>query len=135
MSVYLDTNIFFLAAFGDDKDPRTQKSKEIILKASEGKEQYYTSLITIDELIWAAIKQKIDRKTAVKQGILMHKLPIHFIPLITSISLRALDLMQRYNISPRDAIHAASCMEIEADIVTDDSDFDEIKEVKRIELS
>lgn len=136
MSTYVDTNVFFLAAFGDESNPKTQKAKEIILRMSEGKEIFYTSLITVDELIWAAMKQKIDRTTAIEQGMLLHQLPIKFVPLITSISLKSLNLMRAYKIRPRDALHAASCMEVKANsLVTDDADFDEIKEVRRISLA
>jgi len=136
MSVYLDTNVFFFAGFGDEKDPRTQKAKELLIRIGEGKETAYTSLITIDELIWAIIRQRKDRKTAIEQGFRMHALPIHFIPLITSISLRALHLMQRYHLNPRDALHAASCLEVKANgLVTDDADFDAVKDIKRIKLT
>jgi len=135
MSIYLDTNVFFFAGFGDEKDPRTQKAKELLMRIGEGKEMAYTSLITIDELIWAIIRQKKDRKTAIEQGLRMHALPIHFIPLITSISLRALHLMQRHHINPRDALHAASCIEVKAtNLVTEDDDFDTVKDIKRIRL-
>ena len=136
MSTYIDTNVFFFSGVGDESDPRTQKAKEIILRMSEGKEVFYTSLITVDELIWAIMKHKKERHLAIKQGLLLHQLPIKFVPLITSVSLRALNLMQRYPISPRDALHAASCIEVKATaLITDDSDFDEIKEIKRIELA
>jgi len=136
MSTYVDTNVFFLAGFGDDNNPKTQKAKELILRMSEGKEIFYTSLITVDELIWAVMKRKIDRNTAIKQGLLLHQLPIKFVPLITSISLKALDLMQAYQISPRDALHAASCIEVKASaLITDDNDFDKIKEIKRETLA
>jgi len=135
MSAYLDTNVFFFAGFGEETDPRTQKAREILLRMAEGKETFYTSLITIDELIWAAMKQKKDRKTAIQQGFRLHQLSIKFVPLISSISLKALHLMQRYQINPRDALHTASCLEVKADrIITDDADFDEIKEVKRVKL-
>ncbi len=135
MSVYLDTNVFFFAGFGDDNDPRTKKAKDLIIKVSERKEIAYTSLITIDELIWAVIRKKGDRKAAIQQGLRLHQLPIRFIPLITSISLRSLHLMQRHQINPRDALHAASCIEVKAEsLVTDDDDFDRITEIKRSSL-
>ncbi len=135
MSVYLDTNVFFFAGFGDDSDPRTKKAKDLIIRVSEGKEIAYTSLITIDELIWAVIRKKGDRKTAIQQGLRLHQLPIRFVPLITSISLRSLNLMQRHQINPRDALHAASCIEVKAEsLITDDSDFEKISEIKRIKL-
>lgn len=135
MSVYLDTNVFIFASLGDEGDIRTQKARELLQRIIEGKETGHTSLLAIDEFVWTVIKQKKDRKTAIEQGLRLHTLPIHFIPLITSISLRALHLMQRYQISPRDALHASSCMEVKATgLVTDDSDFDQIKEVKRLKL-
>ena len=40
--------------------------------------------------------------------------------------------MEKYNLSPRDSIHVASALNKKAPIiVSDDEDFDQIKEVKR----
>lgn len=135
MSTYIDANVFVFAALNTLDDPRTIKAKEILQNIADGKETGYTSLLTIDEVIWAIMKSRKDRKLAIEQGARLHQLPIKFIPLITSISLRALKLMQKYNINPRDALHAASCIEVKADkIISDDADFDAIKEVKRAKL-
>jgi predicted nucleic acid-binding protein len=43
--------------------------------------------------------------------------------------------MGKYNLSPRDAIHLASALSRKAiAIVSDDEDFDQIKEIKRIPI-
>ena len=51
-----------------------------------------------------------------------------------SIVLRAQRLMEKYEIKPRDAIHAATALEngIET-IVSYDRDFDKLEEIKRLD--
>lgn len=136
MSVYLDANVFVFACLGSEDDPRTVKAKSILLNIIDGKETGFTSLLTIDEVVWVILKQKKDRKLAIEQGLRILQLPIRFVPLITAISLKSLHLMQKYPISPRDALHAASCIEVKAEsLVSDDSDFDSILEVEAVKLA
>ncbi|MBW2969776.1 type II toxin-antitoxin system VapC family toxin [Candidatus Woesearchaeota archaeon] len=137
MSVYLDANVFVFACLGSDDDPRTVKAKDLLLRVADGKETGFTSLLTIDEVVWVIVRQKKDRKLAVEQGFRILQLPIKFVPLITAISLKSLRLMQKYsNLSPRDALHAASCLEVKADsLVSDDADFDSIAEVDGVRLA
>lgn len=137
MSVYLDANVFVFACLGSDDDPRTVKAKNLLLNIVDGKETGFTSLLTIDEVVWVIVRQKRDRKLAIEQGLRILHLPIKFVPLITAVSLKSLRLMQKYpNLSPRDALHAASCVEVKADsLVSDDSDFESITEVDAVKLA
>ncbi|MEK6960880.1 MAG: type II toxin-antitoxin system VapC family toxin [Nanoarchaeota archaeon] len=131
MSIYIDSNIFIFAALGAADDPRTARSKDILESVIEGKEVAFTSLLTVDEVVWVIIKQKKDRQLAVGQGLRMHQLPIRLIPLTETISMRALHLMKKYpHLSPRDSLHVSSCIDVRAsNLVSDDSDFKDIKEI------
>ena len=47
----------------------------------------------------------------------------------------ARDLMEKYSLHPRDAIHAASTLYSGAEVImSDDSDFDKVRDIKRILL-
>jgi len=55
------------------------------------------------------------------------------LPVSPTIPLTALDLLERYDLRPRDAFHAAIMKENKlTEIVTDDNDFDRIEWMKRI---
>ena len=44
-------------------------------------------------------------------------------------------LIEKYNLKPRDAIHAASAIKNQVkEIVSNDSDFDDMEELKRVHL-
>jgi predicted nucleic acid-binding protein len=136
MSIYLDANVFIFASLGDESDVRTIKARKVLLSISEGKKIGYTSLLTVDEVIWAVLRQKKDRKLAIELGSRIFQMPIRFIPLLTAISLKSIQLMQKYShLSPRDALHASSCIEVNAaSLVSDDSDFDNMTEIEREKL-
>ncbi len=60
---------------------------------------------------------------------------LNFIKLDRKIIDKAQDLITNYSINPRDAIHAATAIINNiSEIISDDSDFDVIKEIKRIPL-
>ena len=130
--LYLDANIFIFAALGRSDDPRCEKAKKFLLDIIDCKKTGCTSTLTVDEVVWTIIKQKKDRALAIAQGLRLHQLPVRMIAASEKIMIRSLHLMQKYpQLSPRDAIHAASCIESGAkSLVSDDSDFKEIKEVQ-----
>ena len=58
-----------------------------------------------------------------------------FIGANKSILFKAQQLIEEYNLKPRDAIHAATALVNGInEIISDDSDFDKIKEIRRIPL-
>ena len=137
MAVYLDANVFLFAAIGKEDDSRTVRAQALLHTIVQGKEQAITSVLTVDEFVLAWMKLKKDRAEAVTQGIRLHGLPnLSIIDVTPSISLHSLLLMQAYpTLKPRDALHAASCIAARTNkIISDDSDFDAIHELKRSKL-
>jgi predicted nucleic acid-binding protein len=60
---------------------------------------------------------------------------LQFIGVDENILSQAQGLMSKYNLKPRDSIHVASAIATKLKtIISDDQDFDEVKEVKRIPL-
>ncbi len=136
MTTYIDANVFIYAAIGDEADPKTHYAKEILKKIVAGKEIAYTSILTVDEIVWVFLKRTKDRNFAITQGIRLHQLPITLLPMSISVSLSSLQFMKKYaHLGPRDALHLATSVEQGIHhFVSDDSDFDNITEIKKIKL-
>jgi len=133
--VYIDTNIFLNPVLYDIKENQEARRSHIFLKKLINKEILgITSSLTWDEFIWI-IRKTLGRDVAIEKGedfLIFPNLSFKKINL-TTIS-RAQDLISKYNIRPRDAIHAACALENNVKcIYSFDDDFDDIKEIQRIE--
>mgnify|MGYP001614296624 CR=1 FL=1 len=131
--IYLDANIFLNAILYDDK--KAESCKEIISQIINNKLQGYTSLLTWDEVVYT-IQKLSGRKLSIKEGEKMLKVPnMVFLDVNINIILKAQRLMDRYDLYPRDSIHLSSMLinNIE-ELASDDSDFDKLKEIKRIKV-
>ncbi|MDW8061880.1 MAG: PIN domain-containing protein [Nitrososphaerota archaeon] len=59
---------------------------------------------------------------------------LRFLGISKTTILKAQDLMEKYKLNPRDAIHAATAIENKIDtMVSYDRDFDNVIEIRRIE--
>lgn len=127
--LYLDTNIFVNAAINEDETGN--RARFIISQATRGKVKAITSVITWDEVFWA-IKKRLERQTAAKQSAKLLQLAgIEIVPLNADILKTAQNLVENYNLDPRDSIHAATAITHGCDyLVSIDSDFKDIKEIK-----
>ncbi|MBI4148745.1 type II toxin-antitoxin system VapC family toxin [Candidatus Woesearchaeota archaeon] len=136
MNLYFDANVFIFASLIDEGDVRVRRAQELMRKVSQGGGGY-TSVLAVDEVVWAWIRQKKDRATAIQQGLRIHTLPnLRVLEVTSADSLKSLSLLQRFpHLKPRDAIHAAVCFSNGiSSIVSDDPDFDRIEGLKRIPL-
>lgn len=135
MKVYLDANIFiYPAIYGIDSKERA--CREILDKMVSGKIGAITSSLTIDEIIWKLIR-RVGRAETLKLAKSLFELPNLTVVDVTAQDVyNALELMEKYkNLKPRDAIHAAVAINAGVSkIYSDDSDFDEIKELNRVKL-
>ena len=126
---YLDANVFINAAL-----PRKNRSKyiRIIQQAISGEEIFATSVLTIDEVTYVIRKEiGFDYSLRIAKNILTMKNLILLEVDEGTITL-SLNLMGKYILNPRDAIHAACCMQNNIKIiVSDDADFDKVREIKR----
>lgn len=138
MMQYLDANVFIFASVYSEDDVRVKNAQEILTRVVHGHEQCITSVLTVDEVVWAWMKQKKDREQAILQGLRLHALPnIKLVEITSMVSLKSLELMQRFHrLKPRDALHTATALLHGATtIVSDDPDFDDVPELKRIPLA
>lgn len=125
--IYLDSNVFIFAALNNDK------LGDICRKIIENAEniETYTCALTFDEVFWK-IKKNKGKSSAVEASELFINSSIKFISVDYDVIKTSLELMKKYDIDPRDAIHAASAISKGIKIiVSEDSDFDKLEELKR----
>ncbi|MBS3090962.1 type II toxin-antitoxin system VapC family toxin [Candidatus Pacearchaeota archaeon] len=129
--IYLDSNVFIYAAL--NMKPVADKCIKIMNDIANKKIEVCTSILTWDEFFYS-IKRSLGTDYAVLESErLLRFLNLTFLDANVNTILLAQRLSTRYNIGPRDAIHAATAIANKCgSIISDDSDFDKVKELKRI---
>jgi len=134
---YVDSNVFlYPVLYSKEVDPRVKKTSDILKKIATGELFAFTSVLTWDEVVWV-VRKTMGVNEAQSQGQkLLGFLNLHFIEVNENILSKAQGLIVKYNLKPRDAIHIASALNQKIElIISDDQDFDVIKEIKRIPLT
>ena len=128
---YLDTNIFIYAIINTDK--AGDKCRNFLKNIQVGKILGITSCLTYDELIWTLRKICPDKIKESSKHFL--NLNIKFADVNKLVLHKTEDVLEKYNLKPRDSIHLAT-MQINncKKIVSDDKDFDKVNEIKRIDI-
>lgn len=132
--IYLDTNIFVYPHTGDDA--ASGACIAVLKKAISEEINAGTSVLTWDEFQHALKKKFHDKEKAVELSRDFLSTPnIKLFEANKEIIYKAQELTEKYNLAPRDAIHAATAI-INGikEIISDDPDFDKIKELKRIKI-
>ena len=95
-----------------------------------------TSLLTWDELAWVVWKLE-GREAGTQAGATFLKLRnLSLLTVNISVMLRAQELMERYQLKPRDAIHVATAITAgEREIISDDAELDIVREIERRPLA
>lgn len=96
----------------------------------------YTDILVIDEVLYIS-KKKYRVPYNITLNFIWNILKvIKLIPLSEEVFTELNDILQKYNLKPSDAIHLAA-MKLEGIniIVSEDADYDKIKDVRRIWLS
>lgn len=127
---YLDANVFISAEL--DKGILGNFANEVLIGLGEDKFSALTSVLTVDEVVHAIRKETRNIKIAVGVGKKMFELPNLAVEDATSdIVLKGLEIVEKYGLRPRDAIHVATMIEKNIkEIVTEDPDFKKINEIK-----
>jgi len=132
---YIDANIFIYSVINKSNDEKTIPCKKILSQINSREMLAYTSYLTWDEFVHS-IRKHDGAETAIKEGEKFLRFPnLVFLKADGNVIFKAQELISKYNLKPRDAIHAATAL-INGinNIISDDSDFDKIKELKRIKL-
>ena len=127
--LYLDANIFIFAALNTETEGA--KAVALLAEIQSGKEQAVTSALTFDEVFWE-VKRNRGLEKALETAEAMLSFPnLEIVPADKETVLSAIALIRRYNLAPRDALHAATALAEKADcMVTTDAHFGKVKELK-----
>ena len=133
---YIDSNVFiYPVLYSEEEEPKTKKALDILRRIAKGEMSAYTSTITWDEIIWV-VRRTMGKSEALNQGQkLLGFLNLKFISVDENILSQAQGLMSKYNLRPHDSIHVASAIDKKIyNVISDDKDLDQVKEIKRIPL-
>ncbi len=133
---YVDANVFiYPVIYQAEEQQKAKKAKETLLKIENGELSAYTSTLTWDEVVWV-VSKVMGRSDGINQGQKLLGFPnLEFISADTNILVQAQKLINKYKLSPRDSIHAASALDRKIkQVISDDEDFDQVKEITRTPL-
>ena len=127
--LYLDSNIFIFAALNTEKEGF--KATALLAKVQSGIESAVTSALTFDEVFWK-VKRNRGLDKAVETAEAMLNFPnLEIASADRETALAAVELIRKYGLAPRDALHAATALAEKVDcMVTTGSDFGKVKELK-----
>ena len=129
---YIDSNVFLYPVLYNDLK-ESKKAREI-LSQIEGKNiQAYTSTLTWDEVSYVT-ERVLGKTDAIEVGKKFINFPfLRFVAVDDEIIRRSQVIRERYHLKPRDSIHLSCALERNiSEIITDDTDFDGIKEIIRV---
>ncbi len=127
--LYLDANVFIYAAI--NTADFGEKATVLLKKIQLGEEKAGTSALTFDEVFWAVKKHNLKLAFEVCDALLNFP-NLVIIPTDRELAISALKLIKKYNLAPRDAVHAATAVAEKAEcIISTDTHFDRMKELKR----
>lgn len=130
--LYIDSNIFlYPIIYEPELVEEAQKSKALLLKIALGEVEAYTSIITWDEVI-RIVRKNFGVEPSIEQGKRFLEFPnLKFLTLKRGIILKAQELLEKYKVKPRDAIHIATAIENKiTSIASYDKDLDVVAEIK-----
>lgn len=131
---YIDSNVFIYPIVADEKNgSKSTSSKKVLLQIATGKLDAATCYLTWDEMVWV-LKKFFGRDVALTGGKRFLEFPnLKFLKVDGLIINHAQELITKYEIKPRDAIHAACALENGIkEIISYDPDFDRVKELRRM---
>ncbi len=131
---YIDSNVFLYPVLYEDNE-ESETARKILAQIESKDIQAYTSTLTWDEVSYVS-ERLLGRTDSIEVSKKFINFPfLRFIPVDDEIMRRSQVIREKYHLKPRDAIHLSSAIERNINnVITNDSDFDGIKEIKRIPL-
>ena|SRR3989344_3099359 len=131
--IYLDSNVFIFSFMNHDR--KSDMCRSLLTRVASGEVKACTSLLTWDEVTWVA-RKLLGVDDSRDEGRKLLEFPyLQFLDVNEFVVKMSQDLMERYDMKPRDSIHAAAAISLGIrEIISDDADFDAVKEVKRIPI-
>src|ERR1700730_16583649 len=128
--VYLDSNVFVYAVTHDQaRNKKAKEASRILRGVEENGARAVTSLLTWDELSWV-VRKLHGREAGVRASAVLLKMQnLVLLTVNLTVILRAQELLERYSLAPRDAIHVSTALIAgEREIVSEDADLDTVRE-------
>ena len=131
--IYLDSTLFLNSILY--RDEKAKECNKILSRLYNGEFFGVTSFLTWDEVVHITNKN-LGKSVGLKKGEEFLIFPnLIFVDVNKIVISKAQILMNEYNLNPRDAIHAATALLNNCnEIISDDADFDKIKELKRVKI-
>ncbi len=130
---YFDANVFLLPQLYEESIEEVRKAKEYLLKLATGEIEACTSVLTWDEVVYV-VRRRAGREKASIAGRKFMSFPnLKVVPVDFRILQAAQELVEKFGLLPRDAIHAACAIRYtEGIIVSCDPDFDRVEGLRRV---
>jgi len=130
--MYLDANFIIFAYLLSGKQAAHARN---ILNEIIGGKHAITSSLALDEVMWVILKKKLGHEIRhIIEDVYKTK-NVEVKEVSATIPLRALDIMEKHNLKPRDAFHVAVMEHFGIkEIVSDDEDFDKVPNIQRIKI-
>ena len=132
---YIDANVFLYPVLYEESDRNAANARRILLKIASGEIDAATSVLSWDEFVWV-VRKCIDTETSQKEGRKFLSFPnLHFLRIDEYTLEEAQRITEKYGLKPRDAVHIACALKNNIkEIISNDSDFDKVKEIKRTKI-
>ena len=128
--IYLDSSVFLNASLRADE--RGESARKFLTDVQSGKSPAATSALTYDEVFWITKKRR-NFEAALDAAEALLEMPNLTILAVDADALRlARKLSADHGLNPRDAIHAACALANGIrTMISEDPDFDRVKEIER----
>lgn len=128
--IYLDSNVFIYACLSLEEIG--ERSRKLLRGVELGDMKAASATLSFDEVVWAVKKYRTSSE-AIAAGEAFINMPrLTLISVDEAVIRSAVDIMRRYELDPRDSIHAASAILCQAEaMISMDPHFDKVKELPR----
>ncbi len=131
--VYLDANLFIYSILDDEEIG--DKARKVIENIKSNMFKGFTSILTLDEIMWAVQKILGKEKAVEVTNDFISMQNLEFLPVNVQTIKKAFESYKE-GLNPRDAIHCSSMQLKDINIIiSSDPDFDRIKGIKRVDFS
>ena len=133
-NAYLDSNLFIYATL--DEGNIGESARKVINIIKNGNFLTYTSVLTIDEVLWKTQKVLGREKAAEISNDFLNLNNLQLISVDLQIMREAIINYTKEKLAPRDSIHLACMNKKKLNfIISSDPDFDKVKDIKRIDFT